>query len=397
MNTDALFLPGAPEMVEGDFSRLELSDTGALSVPGSRWKALQYKGSSVLTSARASELRGWEGTYTSYMRALYLQLPALDPRIPLLARYISDTQVTPFGRAEALERHLRTEFGYTLELPPQPPADPLADFLFRRKKGHCEYFASAMTVMLRSIGIPARLANGFQSGLYNPVSGYYTIRGSDAHAWVEAYFPVYDWVTFDPTPAEQQPGAAPGRSWLYLDALETFWSDWIVEYDRGRQTTLARALESRWYDFGFEAISRWERGWQRAERGWRLAKRNPAKIFDGALTVVAGAVLVALLAFTWPRIRSLLAARRARRGHANVEDCAILYGRALDELKRRGLPRESCETAQEFARRVQPPECPPARAALFHQITDTYHRARFGRDRAATRQLAALIQQWNSG
>ncbi len=396
MNTDALFLPGIPEMVEGDFSRLELSDTGAIAVPGSRWKALQYRGSSLLTSARPRELRGWEGAYASYLRSLYLQLPELDPRIPKLARYITENQITPYWRAAALEHYLRTEFGYTLELPAEPPPDPLADFLFRRKKGHCEYFASAMAVMLRSIGIPARLANGFQSGVYNPFSGYYTVRASDAHVWVEAYFPGYDWVTFDPTPPDQQPGSALGRSWLYLDALETFWNDWIVEYDRSRQTTLARAFESRWYDFGFETIARWERGWRRAEGQWRSWNRDPSKALGSAAVALGAGVGIALLAWTWPRMRGLFAALRARRGRARIEDCAILYTRALHELQRRGLTRESWETAQEFARRIHAPQCPPARVALFQQITTTYNRARFGRDREATQHLAALIQQWNS-
>ena len=110
---------------------------------------------------------------------------------------------TPAQRARAIEGHLRQDYGYTLELLSKPVDDPLAYFLFVRKKGHCEYFASSMAVMLRTLGIPARVVNGFRGGEYNDLTGSYIVREKDAHSWVEAYFPEYGWVTFDPTPAGQ--------------------------------------------------------------------------------------------------------------------------------------------------------------------------------------------------
>ena len=100
-------------------------------------------------------------------RARNLELPKLDPRIPALARSITAGATTDLARARAIERHLRSDYAYSLEMPSREPADPLADFLFTRRRGYCEYFASSMAVMLRSIGIPARLATGFQNGIYN--------------------------------------------------------------------------------------------------------------------------------------------------------------------------------------------------------------------------------------
>ena len=91
------------------------------------------------------------------------------------------------AKARAIERHLRHDYGYTLELPPETVRDPLANFLFVRKKGHCEYFASAMAVMLRTLGIPSRVVTGFQSGVFNPLTGWQVVRASDAHSWVEAW------------------------------------------------------------------------------------------------------------------------------------------------------------------------------------------------------------------
>ena len=83
-------------------------------------------------------------------------------------------------------------------------ADPLAYFLFERKKGHCEYFASSMAVMLRTLGIPSRVVTGFQSGVYNPMTGWQVIRASDAHSWVEAWIDGRGWTTFDPTPFDHR-------------------------------------------------------------------------------------------------------------------------------------------------------------------------------------------------
>src|SRR5207244_5015174 len=99
---------------------------------------------------------------------------------------------TAYDKAAAIEHYLRTRFGYTLDLSATSKADPLAHFLFERRSGHCEYFAAAMTVMLRSLGIPARYVNGFLPGEYNELGGDFIVRASDAHSWVEAYFPGFN-------------------------------------------------------------------------------------------------------------------------------------------------------------------------------------------------------------
>ena len=108
-------------------------------------------------------------------------------------------------------------YRYSLELKGRPgSADPLAVFLFESRAGHCEYFATAMAVMLRQTGIPARLVNGFRTGEYNALGDAWVVRQYDAHSWVEAYFKPYGWIEFDPTPAQAQarkirPGAVGHR------------------------------------------------------------------------------------------------------------------------------------------------------------------------------------------
>ena len=126
---------------------------------------------------------------------------AVESQIALLARQITAGKTNPYDQASAIEDYLRTSFTYTLK-PPATPAgqDPLAFFLFDSKKGYCEYFATAMGDMLRSLGIPTRLVNGFGPGTFDSKTNRYVVRESDAHTWVEVYFPGYGWVPFEPTP-----------------------------------------------------------------------------------------------------------------------------------------------------------------------------------------------------
>ncbi|HEV2988119.1 MAG TPA: DUF3488 and transglutaminase-like domain-containing protein, partial [Candidatus Angelobacter sp.] len=122
--------------------------------------------------------------YPPGLELMYRQLPSrLDPRIPSLAQQITASSASNYARARAIETYLRKNFGYTLQLPGREN-DPIANFLFERKRGHCEYFASSMAVMLRTLGIPARVVNGFRGGAFNDLNNSYIVRSKDAHSWV---------------------------------------------------------------------------------------------------------------------------------------------------------------------------------------------------------------------
>jgi transglutaminase-like putative cysteine protease len=175
----------------------------------------------------------------------YLQLPELSPRVGELAAEMALGADNPFDKARAIEAALREGYGYT-RTGNHDPADPLMDFLFGRKEGHCEFFASAMVVLLRTQGIPARMVNGFLGGLWNGVGEYIEVRQGDAHAWVEAYFPGYGWWTFDPTPPGGQ--LAPEDTGFltvfdrFMDAMKLQWYKWVVEYNLEKQIDLFREL-----------------------------------------------------------------------------------------------------------------------------------------------------------
>ncbi len=202
-----------------------------------------FEGWSDISRPDAAALRTAAGKYPLDVQLEYLQLPALDSRIPQLAASITATAKTDYDKAAAIERYLLTHFTYTLQLSRTPPSDPIAEFLFTRKQGHCEYFAAAMAVMLRALGIPSRVVNGFRGSEFNDLTSEYVVRDSDAHSWVEAYFPGYGWVSFDPTPGGPgQPHTAWDRAMLYVDAMESFWREWV---DRVQRESTSRAGSNR--------------------------------------------------------------------------------------------------------------------------------------------------------
>jgi protein-glutamine gamma-glutamyltransferase len=386
LDTDTLFLAGTPEFLtvnaasilrtSGDGYRLGMGANGGL-----RYDVHAYlEDENDPPSAHLIEL-------PPPLASRYLQLPAIDPRIPRLARDAAAGRIGAMATARAVERYLRTNYGYTLQLLSQEVRDPIAYFLFDRRKGHCEYFASAMTIMLRTLGIPSRMVTGFQGGTFNPVSGMYIVRTSDAHSWVEAWIPGHGWTTFDPTPPD--PSAGRSNLWtplsMYFDAADTFWQDWVLSYDLGRQMLLADRMGRSSRNFGVDWFSRFEipapdlnrRAWLIRNSGW----------------VVAALALLALMVLTGPKLWRLLVmrlmVRRLRQGHGSEADATRLYGRFLELFRERGYSKPSWFTPTEFVRTLRGGEA----AQLAVEFTSAYQDLRFGGKTDAARRLSVLLGQ----
>ncbi|QFZ22591.1 transglutaminase TgpA family protein [Saccharothrix syringae] len=178
-------------------------------------KAGQYRLETVLSTPSADTLRGARGDYD--VDPVYLEAPGVPPRVAELARSLVNGSGNQFDRATALYRYFTDGtqgFSYTTETAEGQGVDALEDFLFNGKRGYCEQYASAMAIMARSVGMPARVALGFTAGF--PTEDFQTITTQDAHAWVEIYFPGYGWMTFDPTPLSDGRGVTPP----YISGLE---------------------------------------------------------------------------------------------------------------------------------------------------------------------------------
>ncbi|MGH9663745.1 MAG: DUF3488 and transglutaminase-like domain-containing protein, partial [Bryobacteraceae bacterium] len=384
---DTMFFAGTPEFVQIDTPLLFRTPGGGYRAAFNGSGGLVYGVSSFFETPVSPRVPA--ETMSPGERETDLRLPPLDPRIPALARTMAAGRRTAFGAASALADDLRTGYGYTLQLPQKEVADPLAYFLFTRKKGHCEYFASAMAVMLRTLGIPSRVITGFQSGVYNPISGWQLIRASDAHSWVEAWLPYRGWTTFDPTPPDPNPPSSSvwSRLGLYADAAETFWQDWVLNYDLDRQLVLAermgesgRSVGAGWLDGSLSLL--WQWGGVAAERASGYAA--------GAIALILAAILLASYGAplrNWWTTR--LRVRKVQRGEVTAGDATLLYARMLTLLKRRGLEKPAWLTPFEFARVVPAPDL----ALLVGDLTLAYNDLRFGGNPEAAGRMMFLLER----
>jgi transglutaminase-like putative cysteine protease len=176
-------------------------DVESVTFNGAAMSGGTYRVLASSSTATGADLRSAGKSYPDWVVERYLSLPeTITPRTVDLTRSITAASDTPYDRARAIEQYLRNTIVYdeTVDAPPGD-ADIVDYLLFERNRGYCEYSASAMTVMLRSIGIPARVAVGFYPGSYDQAQAGYLYRQYNAHAWTEAFFPGYGWISFEPT------------------------------------------------------------------------------------------------------------------------------------------------------------------------------------------------------
>jgi transglutaminase-like putative cysteine protease len=303
--------------------------------------------------------------------APYLQLPSGHERILALAR---DLSAGAHGEREKIERlvgYLRDSgrFQYSLEQPRVSPSAPLEGFLLEERKGHCEYFSSALAIMLRAVGIASRNVTGFLGGRYNPYGEYYAVSQGEAHSWVEAFVPGQGWITLDPTPAASEPWSAAGSVWsdMYalVDALRTRWSSGVVAYDFHTQLRLLRQMESWVNRFSYKI------GWYSLKD--TSAKREIGNFKTLTLTWIAG--LLALVVATGAAIGWRLQVGK-RSLTKRVSQTVGLYRELERALTSRGFPRPDHATPCEHAKSLCESGFP--QLAEVREVTDRYMQARYG-------------------
>ncbi len=377
ISNDTLFTAAVPREIRGPFRRLALDQTDSLHKPNYVPTPMGYEAVSNLGRPTPAELRSALDDYPAGIRLTYLQLPDLDPRVGELAAQLTADFDNNYDRAGALERYLHDSFRYTLDPQGIDPENPIASFLFEAKSGYCEFFAAAMTLMLRTQAIPARLVNGFQTGSFNPIGGDFIVRARDAHSWVEVYFPRYGWISFDPTPPDPNPVVESVFD-NYKDAVELFWQEWVINYNSTRQASLAREVGRTSVDYS-RRIRRFFRSTR--QRGVALAERGELWIVDHKLLVSFLMILgfVVLMGYdklaNWRELRFLISWRFLPRSRGlEPQEATLTYARLMSLLGRKGYKRIPSQTPVEFARSFPT----SALREPVSDFTNLYNALRFG-------------------
>lgn len=296
---------------------------GSIRLPGTLQPGMVYSVVSRAFVPDPARLRAAAGLVPETMLKRYLALPPTPNRVRDLAIRLTAGQPTLYDRVMAVNRHLWSEYRYDLSIPHQRKRGDAVDyFLFEERRGYCEQFASAMVVLLRSAGIPSRLVTGYGPGTPNPVTGLLEVRNSDAHAWVEVFFPGIGWVEFEPTPG-------------FPDTADLGWrtSGRLVIQDLAAMAAgRLRAWASR-----SPAVSRLL---EQASGAGTLAMR----LGLWGLAIAAGALAAA---GAWRVASAVTLPVRPR------DTLGDVYGKMCRILARRGLRRDPTETVGEFSRRVR--------------------------------------------
>jgi hypothetical protein len=314
--------------------------------------------------------------------------------------------------ARVLTDHLSSsgQYSYTLDLSGmvRDHTDPVEEFLFMTRRGHCEFFASALALMCRSVGVEARVVTGYAVSEYDEREERYLIRASDAHAWVEVRTGPHRYRTFDATPAavlaDSTPteGALAGRLGRFYQRLEGSWTHRVIEFDEGSQEALLGSLSAAWMDRINSAYSAARNWTSRVNQAFRL---GPAGyIWLGIVGVV---VIIAFVALVTVLRRSLAVRRALRVERLKFAESRRLvrslgfYVDMLQLLHEAGLGKPHWQPPLAYARRLRSSR--PEAAQLVREIAETYYRARYAgrplsrpqldRARARVGELATALER----
>lgn len=390
LDAEVLFSDGDAQRIEGPFQRLERDSNGGLYVPGQAGDRLRYTIWTHPSARDAADLANQRATLPlepgpggPRPAGRYLQLPVLDPRVLARADEMTAGAVNDLERALRLEAALREQGRYTDSPPPlgDQQVSPIEAFVLGDLEGHCEYFASAMVVLARLEGLPARLVNGFAGGQRNDVGHFIEVTQADAHAWVEIHFERAGWVRFDPTPPDRRLRAEEDLSLTdqlaqVASALELWWFQRVVDYDSADQIGALRGLWLRFAPAGDGRL----RDEPTAHREGEPFSFSLGDDFDSRIPVAV--VVLVFLAAGW---------RLARRSGSGQERVPEAYRRAQRILARKGIRRPGPMSARDFVAEVAR-NLPAEGGRAFAEITEAYLAERFGARAALDqrRQLAAL-------
>lgn len=379
LDTAVLFAAPFPESISGQFFGVQYDPTGALYLPLSASSRIEYTVLSRPHSVQPADQHSQPVTYSGSFARHYLQLPEASDRVAALAEEVTQTQASPYEKAQAIQDYLSRNFRYSLDIPAGSQERPLEEFLFARKTGYCEHYATAMVVMLRSVGVAARLVTGFLATEWNEYGNYFLVRQRDAHAWVEVYLPHSGWVTMDPTPAVSEPAANPGWQALgrMMDSVRLRWNRFFVQYSGADQVAVVRGLKE-----GGAAVR--QHAWSSlssllAPLGDRLgamiqsARAGNLRFvleFVGLVAIGSGVMIGLIRMWPWGRKSFSTTASPDRTLIAHM------YERAIERAAQYGIAKSPAATPLEFLHSVRAQWAQAGESMAI--VTELYCRRRFG-------------------
>jgi hypothetical protein len=339
-------------------------------------------------------------------RADCLRVPPGMERVRQLSADILTAQraTTERQAAERLESYLRDspEFSYSLDLSIEDASvDPVVDFLFNRRRGHCEYYASALTLMLRCVGIPARMVSGFKGGQINPQTGRFEVRQLHAHAWTEAFVDD-EWVPLDPTPPARDASVAAlqQQSTTPWSRLREKWAQvWTqgVRLSKADQEELVYAPLRQGFSGAIDAVRDLRGTGSRIGEFVRSLATSPDRWFSWRGGVAAFILLLLTAGLTSAGRRIARWLKGLRKGATEQGRTALLvpfYERFRKAAARAGMERRRTQTQHEFAvlvhDRIRAAQAPDSLADLPAHVTSDYYRVRFGGDVLTDAEIAGL-------
>jgi transglutaminase-like putative cysteine protease len=396
LDTSILFAAPTAESISGEFPAVQADTMGGLHLPFPSTSRIRYSVTSQARQMMPDEQSAPKLDYPEAILRHFLQVPRVSDQVADLAQNVAGKAETPYGKVLAIQQHLTQSYRYSLDVETSTVEHPLEDFLFIRKTGYCEHYATAMVILLRIVGIPARLVTGFLAMEWNEFGGYYTVRQQDAHAWVEVFFPRSGWITMDPTPTVGT--SAPGSRWEVLHRLiETsrlHWDRLFVRYSAADQVALVHGIRQGGDILRDHLGSLFSNLLSPLAHLVATLTPNLRSSHQGILEflgVVALLSLVLLAAKMWRNSQWGTATRNgnARRYQAIVR----LYVQMIRLAEREGISRTASITPTEFVQQVHH-RCASAGPVVAGFI-ELYCRARFSRHSLTPQEFARAIEYAN--
>jgi len=294
-----------------------------------------------------------------------------------LGRTIAGWGVTGYALARRIETFLRTNYQYSLQPPSSSENSPVLDFLFNSRQGHCELFSSAMVLLLRSQGMPARAVVGYYSMEWDAAARHFVVRQEHAHSWVEAWIDGYGWKTFDPTPPSGVGGRRRADSWVSrlarrYELLRFNYYKYVVDFGKEQQRPLFQWFQQQ----GGRAAAALRQAADRAGRAWQVARGHSVLVAVALWVCLMGLAVMIVLYARHGKRSAAATTTRARPRPPALHGVARLYEGILDRLEAMGYRRAASQTPDEFARSLALTD--EKSFGVFPVITRIYCRARFG-------------------